>query len=84
MTRYEWDALLRMVKTIAADGGETRYAYDREDNLVSSTDPEGATTHLLLDTAYRETGASTRTAAAGSRRSMPPASRPPSPMPPGR
>ena len=41
ITRYEYDLLSRLTKTIAPDGSETSYEYDVIGNLIISTDPLG-------------------------------------------
>lgn len=41
ITRYEYDLLSHLTKTIAPDGSETSYEYDVIGNLIISTDPLG-------------------------------------------
>ncbi|GLY01344.1 LamG-like jellyroll fold domain-containing protein [Actinoplanes sp. NBRC 101535] len=49
VTRFEYDQLDRMSKTVAADGRETTYTYDKVGDLLSTTDPTGAVSSMTWD-----------------------------------
>ncbi|MCP4580616.1 MAG: RHS repeat protein, partial [candidate division Zixibacteria bacterium] len=48
-TRYEYDALNRLIKVIDPIGGETVYDYDIRNNLISLTDANGNSTRFEYD-----------------------------------
>ncbi|GAA0378051.1 hypothetical protein GCM10009541_20670 [Micromonospora gifhornensis] len=49
VTRYEYDQLGRVSKTIAPNDGASTYTYDDLGNMLSSTDPTGAVTTATYD-----------------------------------
>ncbi|AXQ31159.1 hypothetical protein D0B54_21860 [Solimonas sp. K1W22B-7] len=55
VTRYEYDSLARLIKTIHADGGTETVAYDVEGNEVERTDRAGRTTQREYDALNRLT-----------------------------
>ena len=48
-TSYEYDALNRLVKTIAPDNGETLRTYDNRDNLIMLQDPNNGIQYFSYD-----------------------------------
>ncbi len=53
ITRFEYDALNRLVKVTDASGGMTERAYDARGNLASIRDPNGGLTRIQYDRSHR-------------------------------
>ena len=49
VTRYSYDQLDRLTKSVAADDGVTKYSYDLTGDLLAQTDPTGATSSATWD-----------------------------------
>lgn len=48
-TRFEYDALNRVSRSINPAGGITEFTYDASDNVVKVVDPKGLATHYTYD-----------------------------------